>query len=196
MVMPHQHAGAPCLTVHHCLRISCIPAAAVPTCYPLQPCAPVADHLTISPNGDAFVKPSLATGVLPEILQELLAARKRCAQRCRHKARASVECSGWSGRHAFRASVAPSQLVQSATHLPPAHTSPTPPTFWSQGQEGHGRGDRPLPQGRVQRAPAGAQGVGQLGVRCAAWAGAGQCDMRWTCCGQLRHAAATARNAR
>lgn len=35
------------------------------------------EHLTISPNGDTFVKSSLATGVLPEILQELLAARKR-----------------------------------------------------------------------------------------------------------------------
>ncbi|PRW18348.1 DNA polymerase delta catalytic subunit [Chlorella sorokiniana] len=35
------------------------------------------EHLTISPNGDAFVKSSLATGVLPEILQELLGARKR-----------------------------------------------------------------------------------------------------------------------
>lgn len=46
-----------------------------PTAHPPWP----AEHLTISPNGDAFVKSSLATGVLPEILQELLAARKRCA---------------------------------------------------------------------------------------------------------------------
>ncbi|KAL4435029.1 hypothetical protein ABPG77_003854 [Micractinium sp. CCAP 211/92] len=35
------------------------------------------EHLTFTPNNDVFVKPSLATGVLPEILQELLAARKR-----------------------------------------------------------------------------------------------------------------------
>jgi hypothetical protein len=32
-----------------------------------------------SPCGDCFVKSSVAKGVLPEILQELLAARKRCA---------------------------------------------------------------------------------------------------------------------
>jgi hypothetical protein len=38
-----------------------------------------AEHVTLSPNGDTFVKPSLASGVLPEILQELLDARKRCA---------------------------------------------------------------------------------------------------------------------
>ncbi len=36
-----------------------------------------AEHLTFTPNNDVFVKPSLATGVLPEILQELLMARKR-----------------------------------------------------------------------------------------------------------------------
>ena len=33
--------------------------------------------MTLTPNGDAFVKPSLGVGLLPEILQELLAARKR-----------------------------------------------------------------------------------------------------------------------
>lgn len=48
-----------------------------PPTLPLTPPSP--EHLTISPNGDAFVKSSLATGLLPEILQELLAARKRCA---------------------------------------------------------------------------------------------------------------------
>nr|BAE48221.1 DNA polymerase delta subunit [Chlorella sorokiniana] len=35
------------------------------------------EHLTFTPNNDVFVKPSLAMGVLPEILQELLTARKR-----------------------------------------------------------------------------------------------------------------------
>jgi DNA polymerase delta subunit 1 len=32
-----------------------------------------------SPTGDCFVKPHLKKGILPEILEELLAARKRCA---------------------------------------------------------------------------------------------------------------------
>lgn len=30
-----------------------------------------------SPTGDCFVKPHLKKGILPEILEELLAARKR-----------------------------------------------------------------------------------------------------------------------
>jgi len=34
-------------------------------------------ELTRSPSGDVFVKPSLARGILPEILEELLGARKR-----------------------------------------------------------------------------------------------------------------------
>lgn len=35
------------------------------------------DNLTKTPNGDTFVKPSVKKGILPEILEELLAARKR-----------------------------------------------------------------------------------------------------------------------
>ena len=31
-----------------------------------------------SPTGDVFVKPALKKGILPEILEELLGARKRC----------------------------------------------------------------------------------------------------------------------
>ncbi|PSC71316.1 DNA polymerase delta catalytic subunit [Micractinium conductrix] len=34
------------------------------------------EHVTVSPNGDHFVKPSMAKGLLPEILDELLTARK------------------------------------------------------------------------------------------------------------------------
>jgi DNA polymerase family B len=33
-----------------------------------------------SPSGDAFVRASLRRGILPEILEELLAARKRCVR--------------------------------------------------------------------------------------------------------------------
>lgn len=32
-----------------------------------------------SPSGDLFVRREVAKGILPEILEELLAARKRCA---------------------------------------------------------------------------------------------------------------------
>ena len=35
------------------------------------------DKVTRTPNGDHFVKPSVKKGILPEILDELLAARKR-----------------------------------------------------------------------------------------------------------------------
>lgn len=35
-----------------------------------------------SPSGERFVKPELQAGVLPEILRELLSARKRCGVRC------------------------------------------------------------------------------------------------------------------
>mmetsp|Transcript_11802 Transcript_11802/g.27341 ORF Transcript_11802/g.27341 Transcript_11802/m.27341 type:complete len:510 (-) Transcript_11802:346-1875(-) len=35
------------------------------------------DDVTKTPNGDTFVKPSVKKGILPEILDELLAARKR-----------------------------------------------------------------------------------------------------------------------
>jgi DNA polymerase delta subunit 1 len=35
------------------------------------------EHIARSPNGDYFVKRSAARGLLPEILEELLAARKR-----------------------------------------------------------------------------------------------------------------------
>ena len=40
-----------------------------------------------SPTGDCFVKPHLKKGILPEILEELLAARKRCApdQQCQYR---------------------------------------------------------------------------------------------------------------
>ena len=34
-------------------------------------------QVTRTPNGDHFVKPSVKKGILPEILDELLAARKR-----------------------------------------------------------------------------------------------------------------------
>ncbi len=44
-----------------------------------------------SPTGDVFVKPALKKGILPEILEELLGARKRCAHTC--LCRASVACS-------------------------------------------------------------------------------------------------------
>lgn len=37
------------------------------------------EQYTKSPTGDCFVKPSLKKGILPEVLEELLAARKRCA---------------------------------------------------------------------------------------------------------------------
>jgi DNA polymerase delta subunit 1 len=33
------------------------------------------DDLTTTPSGDTFVKPSVRRGILPEILEELLAAR-------------------------------------------------------------------------------------------------------------------------
>ena len=36
------------------------------------------DQYTKSPTGDCFVKTSLKKGILPEVLEELLAARKRC----------------------------------------------------------------------------------------------------------------------
>lgn len=51
---------------------------ALPTVLGRPPPPRPAEHLTFTPNNDVFVKPSLATGVLPEILQELLSARKRC----------------------------------------------------------------------------------------------------------------------
>lgn len=35
------------------------------------------EDLTTTPSGDTFVKPSVRRGILPEILEELLAARKR-----------------------------------------------------------------------------------------------------------------------
>ena len=35
------------------------------------------ESITRTPNGDHFVKPSVKKGILPEILDELLAARKR-----------------------------------------------------------------------------------------------------------------------
>ena len=35
------------------------------------------DQWTKTPNGDTFVKPAVKKGILPEILEELLAARKR-----------------------------------------------------------------------------------------------------------------------
>lgn len=35
-----------------------------------------------SPSGDCFVRGSVAKGILPEILEELLAARKRCVVLC------------------------------------------------------------------------------------------------------------------
>jgi hypothetical protein len=38
-----------------------------------------AEEVQRTPNGDVFVKSSLAKGILPEILEELLSARKRCA---------------------------------------------------------------------------------------------------------------------
>ena len=47
--------------------------------------------MTLTPNGDAFVKPSLGVGLLPEILQELLAARKRWVGGC-------GGCGGVGGR--------------------------------------------------------------------------------------------------
>lgn len=48
----------------------------------------------VTPNGDMFVRPSLTKGILPEILEELLGARKRWAGR-------GGGPSGWSrGGHA------------------------------------------------------------------------------------------------
>ena len=38
------------------------------------------EDLTVTPNGDIFVKPSLKKGILPKILEELLGARKRAKQ--------------------------------------------------------------------------------------------------------------------
>lgn len=37
-----------------------------------------AEHIALSPCGDCFVKAVAQKGILPEILEELLAARKRC----------------------------------------------------------------------------------------------------------------------
>ena len=36
-----------------------------------------------APTGDVFVKPALKKGILPEILEELLGARKRCRPEAR-----------------------------------------------------------------------------------------------------------------
>lgn len=35
------------------------------------------DEITQTPNGDFFVKPSVKKGILPMILEELIAARKK-----------------------------------------------------------------------------------------------------------------------
>jgi DNA polymerase delta subunit 1 len=42
---------------------------------PARRCEHDAGDLTVTPSGDTFVKPSVRKGVLPEILEELLAAR-------------------------------------------------------------------------------------------------------------------------
>ena len=38
------------------------------------------EHVAQSPCGDWFVKSSVHKGILPEVLEEILAARKRCVR--------------------------------------------------------------------------------------------------------------------
>jgi hypothetical protein len=110
----------------------------------------------MTPNGDAFVKPSLAMGVLPEILTELLAARKRCVCVLLRLRGGAVDgrLGTWSATKSLPFALA-------LTVMPP-HLMPP---LVLQCACGHGRRHRPLPQGGVQRQADGAQGVGKLGVR-------------------------------
>jgi hypothetical protein len=111
----------------------------------------------MTPNGDAFVKPSLAMGVLPEILTELLAARKRCV---RLRLRGGA-VDGMDGRPGTCSATKSLQFALASTVMPP-HLMPP---LVLQCACGHGRRHRPLPQGGVQWQADGAQGVGKLGVR-------------------------------
>ena len=47
------------------------------TCVPCRKHEVPEDQVNTTPSGDMFVKASVAKGILPEILEELLGARKR-----------------------------------------------------------------------------------------------------------------------
>ena len=76
----------------------------------------------------------------------------------------------------------PSRRVTPTAAHPPSPPIPAQLCLCVQRQEGHGGGHRPLPQGSVQRPPAGAQGLCQLGVWCGGRGSTGWAGQRGRVC--------------